>query len=360
MVRDESPLTFAGRTIGIGVCAPALLAPAVRDGGLAPVAVAAVVAALVGVPAAQAEWRSAAADRPGLRAAMSATAHLAGLLLVSAAVAPAVRSAGVTGFVLAAIGWGIAVAVADRPRVVWWVALGLVVAAVVRAVASVATVSVGTLLTPQWGAWELWLGPALAGGLVAAGVGTGQWTVGPRRVPGHDETPWAVAGAAVVLATALALQAGARFESSLGVTTEDAGAAALVALAGWLGAAVVVGRPEAGDRSARPARAAFGTLATWWLAGPAAGGVALVLHAVVPASAALLLLGVVWSTRGSRASPRSVLALSAALGCAFVAVATSAPALPDELGTGVAAGLLLAAAFWVVATRVALALREAP
>src|SRR5687768_2132863 len=108
MVRDESPLTFAGRTIGIGVCAPALLAPAVRDGGLAPVAVAALVAALVGVPAAQAEWRSVAPHQPGLRAAMSATAHLAGLLLVSAAVAPVVRSAGVAGFVLAALGWGLA------------------------------------------------------------------------------------------------------------------------------------------------------------------------------------------------------------------------------------------------------------
>src|SRR5262245_33779111 len=99
MGRDETPITLAGRTIGLGLCVPGILVGRLTDGGLAPVVVAAVTAALVGVPAAQAEWRVRAAG-PGLASVSAGTARFAGVLLVAATAAPLVRAAGMWGVVV--------------------------------------------------------------------------------------------------------------------------------------------------------------------------------------------------------------------------------------------------------------------
>jgi len=361
MGRDETPITLAGRTIGIGLCVPGLLVGSVTDGGIAPIVVAAATAAVVGVPAAQAEWRVPAA-RPGMAEAAAGTARLAGILLVAATAAPLVRAAGAVGALGCAVGWIAAVALASRARAAWWIAVALLAVAAGRAAFGAASAPGVTLLAPQWESWSSWLGPAIVAGVLAGGAGLGPWTIGPARVPGHDETPWAVGGAAMLLATLWVVQAGARFEATLGITLADPGRDALLAGAALLGAALVVGPRAVPTRSgAILLRAAAGAAATLWLAGPGLGAIPLVLRGVVPCLAALGVAYAAWGIGAPQRRSRpgwSALAPWVGSTAVIAAVLGRPPAMPGSLAAGAAGGLLLAVGFWIVATRVVLAARE--
>ncbi len=360
MARDETPITLAGRTIGLGLCVPGLLIGSVTDGGLAPVVVAAATAALVGVPAAQAEWRAPVA-RPGMAEAAGGTALLAGMLLVAASVAPLVRAAGAAGVLGCVAFWTAALALVRRVRAGFWIAGALLAIAGGRAVYGTISAPGVTLLTPIWSTWPAWLGPAIVAGVLAGGAGLGPWIVGPKRVPGHDETPWAVGGAAILLTTLWVVQAGARFEATLGTTLADPGRDALLAGAALLGAAIVVA-PHAGTRSGMAARAAAGAAATLWLAGPGFGAVPLVLRGAVPCLAALVLAHAAWLTgapvRRSRPGWSSVAPWLGAI-AAIAGVVLGPPPMPGSVAAGAAGGLLLAIGFWIVATRAVTAAREA-
>src|SRR5688572_14599432 len=133
MGRDETPITLAGRTIGVGLCVSALLLPTLRDGGLAPLAVAAATAAVLGVPAAQAEWRAGPPEGSPWAEVAGRTARVAGMLLVATVAAPLVHAAGVGGLAMCVAGWTAALALGSRARVTFGIALALLAIAAARA-----------------------------------------------------------------------------------------------------------------------------------------------------------------------------------------------------------------------------------
>jgi hypothetical protein len=271
------------------------------------------------------------------------------MLLVAAVAAPLVRGAGIGGLAMGVAGWTAALALGSRARVTFGIALALLAIAATRGGVAFALSPGETLLSPAWETWSEWLGPAVLAGVLASGAGLGPFTVGPRRVPGHDETPWAAAGAALLLATLLAVQAGARFEATLGASLTDPGRDALLGGGALLGAAVVVG-PRVAARSGAVARAVLGAVTTFWLAWPGLEAIPLVLGGVVPCLAASVLAHTAWRRRSLAAGLAAVvLAGGVAIG--------SAP-MPSSASAGAAAALLLVAAFWIVATRAALATRE--
>ena len=209
-----------------------------------------------------------------------------------------------------------------------------------------------TLLTPQWTAWSTWVAPAVVSGLWLGGVGHAQFTSGQSRRPGQTRAPWAGVGAGLFLVTGLALHQASQFETTFAVLGwADPFVGAVLGLAGVSAAATILARQEAQQH--RMARMAVGATATMWFAGPALGSLAFGWSTVLPLAMLANLGFVLWR---SERPPEPVLWVAGVLLVAVVGL--SPPAFPSQLGDAVALGVTLVAAFWLVATRTALAVRR--
>lgn len=332
----------------LGGCA--LLGALLRSGGLAPVAIAAVVAVFVGAPIARAQWLRGDADP--VRLALADLARAAwGTAAVAALAEPwrgAPGSGAATAFatalgapfagaVLLRFGWGRAAAVA---------ALGLAgVAACWPAVtvdATAATVPAPPwdLLSPQFAAWRDWWSPAVVAGLALAGAGVGGWS-STARPPGDRRTPWAAVGLGLAVALVAAVRAGTLFAASLGTPPADPLALALGA------AALGLAGPQL---ARRPLLLAGGAV---WVWGPAADALPFVVTVLAPGLSVLVLLHDARTARGVGRGP-------GLLGAALLVPAIAAGARwPGDAPAAVAVGALVVAVFWAVATRLTLAAREA-
>lgn len=341
--------------LGLAVVVPASLGPRwLAQGGLAPLAVATLVALCVAAPLAAIEVRAAtrfgsARDRGELRPVdrvLGATAEVLALLLVASIAAPLVAAAGLTGQSMALGGW-LLVGLATRragfaPAAVLAVAavlLGLVGGAV-----AAAETPPWTLLEPHWASWREWMPGALAVGLLLAPAGLGQWATGPAVPPGGARIAWTTAGLAILLAVGSAVRAGARFEAALGVPPVDSLAQVTLTLAVGAGACAVVGR--AGDSRARWTRVGLGVLGTLWFTGPAAAALPVFLSMVVPLGMAVILGIVAWHATGGA---RLLAAFGAAL--AVVAAGGAPVSLPTTVSGAGALALTIVGMFWYVATR---------
>lgn len=317
-----------------------------RTAGLAPIALAAVVAAFVGVPAAGAEWRGPPTEGAGAGIVRRSLAELAGLGLLAAAAAtmmqPPPDAPSSTSWLSLAVVLGAwpAGAVLGRRR---WLALGVLSAVLVGAGlwagASVSEAPPWTLLEPHPEGWRRFAARSVAVGTLAAGAGLGPLAT-RIRPPGQWRVPWATAGLAVVVGGLVAVAQGAVWEASLG--SGPLGLPAALASLLLVAGAMALG----GGRG----RLVAGLLATLWLLGPGAGSRDFVLSSLVPGCAASSLALGAWAASGS---DRTWMALGAGTLAAAVALGGSSP--PRAVGEAVAVGLLLVAAFWVVATRAVLA-----
>ncbi len=343
-------------TLGLSLVVPGvLLVPVLPMGGLAPIAVAAVVTALVAVPAASAEWRAAAEHDPALRAIGEGVGDLAALLVVAAASAGLVAGLGPIGWLLVPAVWLLAAVFSRSPAAMLVpAALALLLGGGSAVQAAVTGPAPWTLLEAHWETWASWLGPALVAGLWMGGAGTAEWTLGPVRRPGESRAPWAGAGAGLLLITALAAREGVRFESALGPAPVDGIGAAILFLAASAGAATLLRRrPPGGARTVWWARLVVGGLATLWLAGPAAGTLAFGWSTALPLALLGSLLLVARRQHGAVRVPPLV-----AAGAALLAVVLEWRGLPRGMLDAGAAAITLAAGFWLVATRAVLS-REA-
>ncbi|MCB9686938.1 MAG: hypothetical protein H6735_18005 [Alphaproteobacteria bacterium] len=318
--------------------------------GLAPLALAAVVAAFVGIPAAGAEWRGPSEEPVGVGIVRRSLAELAGLGLLASATAslaqppPDAPPASSWGAVALALGvWPAGAVLGRRP----WLAIGILAAMVagagIWAATSVSLTPPWTLLEPHPEVWRRFAPRAVVLGALAAGAGLGPLAT-RTRPPGQWRAPWATAGLTIAVATIVALAQGAVWESSLG-------AGSLALPAALVSLVLVAGAMALG---AGRGRLIAGLMATLWLLGPGEGAAGFVLDTLVPMGAAASLALAAW---GSRGADRWWTALGAGVLTAAVAAGGTPP--PRAVGEGVAIGLLLVGAFWVVATRAVLARRTA-
>jgi len=345
--------------MGIALVVPGLLLlPMLPYGGVAPVAIAALVALLLGTSSALAEWRAEREMDPVWRAASEGASAAAGLLIVAAGAAALPPLLGSVGWLLALTVWVLALVLT---RLRWSAAVPgaavLVLATALAARAVWTGPAPTTLLAPRWEAWGSWLGPAVLAGLLWSGCGAGEWTLGPVRRPGETRAPWAGVGAGLLLSTAWVVLVGARFEASPALQLTGPADGALVFLAATAGAVTLLARrPAAGaERLKAPkARAVVGAGTTLWLAGPAAGAVPFGLRSLLPVAVMTLCL---LAARRTAGAARATLAIAA--GAAGIAALTDWQGLPGVAGTAAALAATGTVAFWVIATRAVLAGRTA-
>ncbi len=316
------------------------------DGGLAPLALAAVVAAFVGAPLAGVEWRRADVDP--VRSALAELATTTWAAAAMATLAASWRPGGgatawfVVGTVLAAPFAG---AAAGRSP---WGRRAAVLAAVAACALAVwphTMVDATTrevwatpwdVLEPQFQEWRGWGAGAVLTGLVLAGAGTGAWATS-RREPGAWRTPWAAPGVGLVVALALAVRAAGGFSAGLGVALPDPVTAVVGASALAVAGPVVARRPLLLAACAA------------WLWGPAAHALPFVVTVLAPSlSAALLARTAVRAAGVERAA-------AAGGAVAFAGCVALAGAWPTEASAALAVGVLVVVVFWWVATRLALA-----
>ncbi|MBW2257552.1 MAG: hypothetical protein JRI25_23555, partial [Deltaproteobacteria bacterium] len=277
-------------TMGLALAYAATLeVDRLSEGGLAPIAVAVVVAVFLGLPLATTEWRVGASGRLSGPAARGAQAlvELWSLLLVAAIAAPWVREAGGRGLIVAAglwIGAGLAVRLSGG-LVVPLVAAAVCVGALGSAVAMGGEAPPWTLLEPHWSTWRDWLPSATAGGFLLSAAGWGQWSGVPGPAPGRGQVPWAVAGMVLLASVAVALRHAVWFEQHAGGGVFDP-----VARMVLVGAAVAAGSAvlcREGVRGAEIWHAIGGLLATLWFAGPAYEALSLWWGSLLPLGPAL-------------------------------------------------------------------------
>jgi hypothetical protein len=345
------------RSMGIALAVVPLLVPLLSRGGLAPIVVAAGVALLLGTPAAIAEWRTPLHGGPtpnaGLRAALSSTAEVTGVLLVSSALA-ALAHTGAVGVLLATGAWIAGSLLTHRPG---WAAAPALVGVLGIAAATGLDLRLAppwTLLEPHWEALPETIGAALVAGVLLAGAGTGQWALSGPRPPGDRFAPWAAVGLGLGAVTLLTLDAGARFEAALG-DPELLGSLPVTlatALALVSATAAVAGR--SGGPGIGRLRVAVGLGVTLLLAGPAWEIRPWVTLGLVPLAAAFCL-----GAAAVRAAGADRVALGAAAAVLVGAAASAWPGLPDRTLDAVGVGAAVVAAFWFVATRSVLARRTA-
>jgi hypothetical protein len=343
------PLALAAAGALPALCA---LPAALRAGGLAPVFCAAVVAGFVGAPLAGQEWR---ADRPDpLRQALAETATAAWAAAAVASLAADWRApAGPVGGAWFAGATALGAlfagqAVARRP---WGrrALLGLLAAATAAALWPTSTVDgtggavpalPWTLLEPRFGGWRDWAPGAVAAGVLSAGAGVGALSLA-RRDPGEWRAPWGAVGVGLLIALAGSVRAGTTFAAALGDPGPDAG---------WL---VLGGATLAAAGPALVRRPLLVAAAGAWLCGPAAGALPFVTTVAAPLVSAALLARIGAGAAGAER------AAGWGAGALLAGVAAVAGRWPTELGPAAAVGALLVAVFWWVATRLAIAPREA-
>lgn len=307
----RSPWWPAAAAVGLG------LAPSLADGlqrfseaGLAWLAVAALGAALLGVPLATWEWRQEREQHDGPRHRLDhGTSLTLGTLAAGALLGEAAHALGTPWLVLA-----LAAATALLPRFprVPWVAAGLTVPLIAMAAGFVETEPVGpwTLLEPRWTGWTDWAPRALVAGVCFAAPGLGLWSRVRTPVPGTLRTVWMSVGAALLTSLALGVLLGVRYES-LALTT-----------VGWLpllgGLLAAIALQQAPPQPSRRPWHGLGVLASAaFFAGPGQDGLALFWASTLPLGLALVQALRAWQQpdhRGLVASAAAVLAVCGLLG----------------------------------------------
>lgn len=351
-VASSQRAAILARGVGIGLVAVGGLLAELPHGGLAPIVVAAVVAAALGAPAGLAEWRtSLTGGHAAVRAAADGLSEVLGLGLAAVALS-AVGSVGWLPLLGALAAWPAAAWAARAPGATATVAGGALLLAVGLAVAPL-TPPPWSLLDPRWSEASTWLPPAVCAGVWLSGAGTGQWVSGPDRPAGAIRAPLGVAGFALLAVVAFGVAEAAAFEGSLGASAGGVVAALVLGIALLAPAAAVLGRTRVAVTPpwARPLAGAALTLV---LAGPAGGARAALLHTVFPALAAAS-LGI--TALHAQGADRYVAGAAAA--ALLLAGVAAGDFLPPSVPEAVWLGLVLTAGFWYVATQIALARRPA-
>ncbi len=323
-----TPLVSAG--VALALAAHLVLSSA-PSGGLAPLAVAALVAASVGVPLARQEWRGRGPDLPeGARELQDVLS----VLVVASLVAPFLHDHP-WALVPAAGAWLLLPLARGRGP---WPALATLGLATLVSLGGLRAAAPWTLLEPGWTTWSHWLPLALSTGLLLAGAGLGSWRSAPRE-PGAERLPWAVAALALLLGTLTLLGAGSAWESpphSLGPW--PVGVLLIATLAALLGLAR---QPTLGSGWT----ALAGAAATLWLAGPACGALDLWWGSLLPLGLALVFGSRAWR----QTDPGRLLPALAAV-VALVAAVLGWPGLPGP-GASAAAAVVAVVAVWVLGGR---------
>ena len=344
-------------SLGLALIAPlALLPPTLADGGVAPLAVSAVVALFVGAPAAVALWwirpewpRSASAP---VVAITEGLADLVALGAIAATAAPWIRSAGSPGWAMAAGGWLLAWGLSRRASTAGFpAALAVLLAVFLGARGALADLGSMTLLQPQWLSAPRWIGPALLAGVWMGGLGAAEWTVGPRRRPGERRAPVAGAGAALLLLVGLAAPRWATLRGHPGIS----GVRPSVRDRGHPG-----GDRSRCDRAADAPAGRCGGASSWGSGSPCGppgrrrGAIGFGWSIALPLGMAILIgLG---AARLSGAGQGTAGIAGVAV---LAAVGLGAPGLPGSMIDAAAAAATVAVVFWLVATRAVLAWRTA-
>jgi hypothetical protein len=346
------------RTLAVGMVAPPLLLPLLEQGGLAPVAIAAVSALLVGAPAAVVAWKvSEAPLAPApLRAAVGSAGELAACLWAACGVAAALgEGPGWLPWVLVPLVWGAGALLSRLPRALALVAGLSVVGLLAVAGRALVADAPWTLLEPHWDGWTRYAGPAALAGALLSGLGLGAWTQGVRRPPGERHAPWAAAGLGLLAALALLVERSARYETGLGALSAP-GPLVTVLLLGLLSAGIGawLTREVALKAPRLPlVPALLGMLLTLLLAGPAAGALPLVASALVPM---LVLCELLSCAVRSGGADRVLLGIAALL--VVSATTLGWPGLPARILDAALLGGFVVGTFWFVATRSVLARRS--
>lgn len=318
-----------------------------QTGGLAPILVAAVVAALVGAPVARVEWRRRLAVQTTTDRAVDALGELLVVCWISAAAAAFWPDGWRAAFGL--VLWGVALGAVAVRRDRAAVGVALLCGAQALLAVGLGAVEAGpwTLLEPRWDAWATWLPWSLTAGLLLVGAGFAHWSRGPEGPPGTGHTVWLPLGAALAVTVATACRAGSRFDADLGASFDvlALGVVALALTAAAIGAL-------AGSPVKRKRVAFVGVVAAVWFGGPAAATTGWFLAVWLPLGLAAVLAWRVWR---DPSPTRWVSALGA--GVAAAALILGWPGVPTSPPVAVGAALTGVALAWVAGTR---ALVEAP
>ena len=313
-------------------------------GGLAPLAVAAVIAAFLGVPIATSEWQLGP-DTSRLTWPLGETLLL---LAVGAAIGSSVAEHGSAGIVLLVVGWPV-LGLATYKLGYWPGLLGAVIAVVV----AVTTVGVAlpsfdawTLLEPHWESWDSWLPWSVTAGLLLATAGLGRWAAAPSALPGHRRVPWAATALGLLAALAATLAASIVAEG----TSEGLQVGLITGLFHLGIAATLVTGPSEGLR--RRVGIALGS--SLWFASPGLGGLQVFWGFLLPIGLAITIGSLAVRLQG-QASWTAWVACAAALAAALLGW----PGVPSGTVDAAAAAATLVAMVWIVGTRSVLASQTA-
>lgn len=317
-------------------------------GGLAPIAVAAAVAALVGVPIARIEWRHRVRESsPGAQglSALGDALLLGWLAALWASLWP-----GLTGALVGTVVWVAAYAMLRVRKEAPVVLLAAVCAIQAAFAAGFGWLEAApwTLLQPSWSGWSDWMAWSLVSGMLLSGAGLAHWSRGPVSPPGTGHVPWLPAGLALLVTLGAACRAGSRFEADLGVQPDALGLGVAV-LAVMAAATAALGPAPVGHLK----QVVFGAAATLWFAGPGAGAVAWMLSVWLPLGMALLL-----AHRGYRLAGGHRAMCWVGASVAAAALVLGWPGVPESPPQAVAAAFTGVVFAWIGGTRALLA-REA-
>jgi len=342
--RVSSTAWWPGAAIfGIALVVAIHVQTSLWSGGLAPLAVAAVVAAFLGVPVATNEWRLGPETRPAFTWPLGETLLLAA---VGAVVGAALAGTGLAGLAAMLIGWPI-MAFATRRFGFWpgFVAVGVAMLAMVVSVGiSLPGFDGWTLLEPHWETWRDWLPWSLVAGLLLPCAGLGRWAEAPPALPGHRRVPWAVAGLGLLVATAISLAAAVVAEGQEAISY---GVVPILLLA--LCATALAGPPDGFRR-----RLGIPLVASLWFAGPGFGGLELFWQFLLPLGMSMTIGALAMRLEG-QASWTAWVAAAAALGAALFGW----PGVPIGTLDAAAAAATLVGLVWIVGTRAVLARQTA-
>jgi hypothetical protein len=296
-------------------------------------AVAAVVAAFLGVPVASSEWSAGPdASRP-LTWTLGETLLL---VAVGAVVGASVGGSGLMGLAAMLLGWPVLGFLAHRFS--YWpglIGVGIsVITTLVFAGLALPGFDGWTLLEPHWETWRAWLPGSVTAGLLLSTAGLGRWAEAPAALPGHRKVPWASAGLGLLVAVAMAFGASTLAEGVLPT---------LVTMGFLFGlCATVAAGPTAGVRR----RIGIAAVSSVWFAGPGLGGIDLFWEFLLPLGLSVTIGGLALRLQG-QARWTAVIAATAALASSVFGW----PGVPSGTLDAAAAAATFVGVAWIVGTR---------
>ena len=332
---------------GAAVAGLALTVPASIDitrlssGGLAPVAVAAVLAGVVSVPAARIRWQQRQPSTTRTSRSLQALAPILAVFWVSAVASNQLQAGVATAVELVLGALSVYLSVRRWPHIapVVWTAMALLAATVLGA-SSLGGPPPWTLLEPHWETWSQWMPWSMTAGALLGLGGLGVWRSGPSMPPGGARLAWLPTSLGVWVALALAVRLGAQYETHL-EPTSDPWRTGVVFLCLAAGAAVALPQ-RASPRFPIPLE----VLAVAWFAGPGNGSQDWFLYGWLPAGIALVSADNAHQSRGLQ---RGIFAALTTVACG--AALWGWPDVPANPADAVRAALTGLVLLWVAGTR---------